>query len=94
MTTKKVKKDGTIHISKKEMQKLVDKTQEKEDTLSKITKIFEKDKWVQNEYWENIDGVMCASFINIELDQLSVFIDADLDKEIESNEETKECEGD
>ena len=42
---------------------------------SSITESFEKEDWVRNEYWENDNGVMCASFINIDLDQLSVSID-------------------
>lgn len=42
-----------------------------------ITKQFEDGEWLQNEYWEYDDGVMCASFINMSLDQMSVFVDCD-----------------
>jgi methionine aminopeptidase len=77
MAVKKVKKDGTIHITKKEMEKIVDKQAKLESITQKITKTFEKEEWVQNEYWENDNGVLCASFINIDLDQISVFVDVE-----------------
>jgi len=77
MKVKKVKKDSTIHITKKEMEKIVDKQAQLELITKSITKAFEREEWVQNEYWENDDGVLCASFINIDLDQISVFVDVE-----------------
>jgi len=49
----------------------------------KIEQALEKEGWKMNEYWEYCEGSMCSSFINIDLEQLSVFIDADLDKDLD-----------
>jgi len=61
-------------ISKKKIDKAIIKVLSLDEKLDAITIAFEKENWVQNEYWEEDEGIMCASFINIELDQLSVFI--------------------
>jgi hypothetical protein len=69
---------GKIHISKREIKKMQEKLKRVEELKKNITKAFKKDKFVQNEYWEedgNGDGVLCASFLNIELDQISAFFE-------------------
>jgi len=66
-----------IEIPKEVIDKAIKRTLNANEIAKAVTKKFNKEKWVQNEYWEpdgNGDGVMCASFINCELDQLSVFI--------------------
>jgi len=66
-----------VHIYHKEVKKMQERIERVEELMKRVTKTFEKEEWVQNEYWEVDDGVICASFINIDLDQLSVFFDRD-----------------
>ena len=68
---------GKVHISQKQIKEIQECISRVEELSKAITKKLEKEKWVQNEYWEEDDGVICASFINIDLDQLSVFFDRD-----------------
>ena len=64
---------------KKELNKAIKGSLENEKRAltitERITKLFEKEGWKQNEYWELEDGVLCASFIDYELEQISVFVD-------------------
>ena len=91
MATQKVKKEEEhcncgcncdksvrkVHISQKQIKEMQECISRVEELSKAITKKLKKEKWVQNEYWEEDDGVICASFINIDLDQLSVFFDRD-----------------
>jgi hypothetical protein len=91
MATQKVKKEEEhcncghncdksvrkVHISQKQIKEMQECISRVEELSKAITKKLKKEKWVQNEYWEEDEGVMCASFINIDLDQLSVFFDRD-----------------
>jgi hypothetical protein len=71
------KEIGKVHITPKQIKEMKDKIDRVEQLTKAITKTFEKEKWKQNEYWEEDNGVLCASFIDINLDQVSVFIDRD-----------------
>lgn len=66
---------GQIHITPKQIKEMKDKIERVEQLTKAISKAFEKDKMKQNEYWEEDNGVLCASFIDINLDQISAFID-------------------
>lgn len=83
MTKKKVKSDKEMITDLAE--RLAGETVKRVTTCDKITEIFEKEGWKMNEYWECEDNVMCTSFIDINLDQLSVFIDVELDKDLEND---------
>jgi len=73
----KEKEIGKVHVSQKDIKKIQERIKRVETLTKTISKTFEREGWVQNEYWEEDNNVVCASFINIELDQLSVFIDND-----------------
>jgi len=69
-----------VHITQKQIKEMQERVERIEELMKKVTKTLEKEGWVQNEYWEldgNEDNVICASFINIDLDQLSVFFNRD-----------------
>jgi len=83
MTKKKVKSDEEMVTELAE--RMAGATVKRVTICDKITDTFEKEGWKMNEYWECEDDVMCTSFIDINLDQLSVFIDAELDKDLEND---------
>jgi hypothetical protein len=73
-----------IRVKGKKAKAVLDELQNELDVMvitEAVTKQFEDGEWVQNEYWEedgNGDSVMCASFINSSLDQMSVFVSEDI----------------
>ena len=76
--------DKTTALTEEDKEKLkklilTDMEQKKENLslTSIITKAFEKEGWKMNEYWERDEDVICASFIDYELEQISVFIDVE-----------------
>lgn len=73
-----------IRVKGRKAKAVLDELQNELDVIAvteAVTKVFEDGEWVQNEYWEpdgNDDNVMCASFINSSLDQMSVFVNEDM----------------